>query len=222
MDRALLAGCSGNGHWKCSWGPFENTNRVQVSWTEGCFKHVTWGTPFRGPKKLTESQIYIYIIDLIGHDFSIIFFWDPESSWLAGVIKSFSMWGIKNRTETHTHSPLFQIEPSRSWNTTWIVLCWQGAAAMGIGNAVEARLKPPTGSRLAELTVVWSTSWGTPFRGPKKLTESQIYIIDLIGNDFSIKSFLDPESSWLAGAIKYFSTWGIKNRTETHTAHCFK
>ena len=96
---------------------------------------------------------------------------------------------------THTHSPLFQIEPSRSWKAAWSMLCWQVAAAMGIGNAVEARLKTPTGSRLAELRVVSSTSWGTPFRGPKKLTESQIYIIDLIGNDFSIIFFWDPESS---------------------------
>ena len=69
---------------------------------------------------------------------------------------------------------------------------------MGVGNAVEARLKTSTGSRLAELRVVSSTSWGTPFRGPKKLTELQIYIIDLIGNDFSIIFFwiLNPHD-WL-------------------------
>ena len=53
MDRALLAGGSGNGHWKCSWGPFENTNRVQVSWTEGCFKHVM-GYPLSRPQKVNR------------------------------------------------------------------------------------------------------------------------------------------------------------------------
>ena len=53
MDRALLAVGSGNGHWKCSWGPFENTNRVQVSWTEGCLKHVM-GYPLSRPQKVNR------------------------------------------------------------------------------------------------------------------------------------------------------------------------